>query len=405
MEFLVPKPLGVALFAVVTLVSTSVTAAPTKTSCEFTQVTFATDFPTGRLSRCEQTGPESFRLHLHPEDKKINPSPWYAFRVIPKSPEIVKRDLSITLVAHGGPARYTPKISHDKKTWRSIPFKKNDNRMQFEIQLSDHQELYVAGQEIVDNQMYKTWLQQISQQHDNSKVFQLGTSHEGRPMWALEYRAGERKPWLVIIGRQHPPEVTGALALMHFTEALLANGKAFNDFRQHYNLLVVPNMNPDGVYRGNWRHTSNGVDLNRDWRQRKEPESQQLHNYLQHLASRGESIEFALDFHSTHHNIYYTIPATYQPQNGQPLARPNAVNHWLEKLADNIPWKVTQKPGHNPNSGVFKQYIADHYAVHGVTYEVGDNTKRGEIKQTAQIAAQQLVEVLLTPKLRAPKRD
>lgn len=362
--------------------------------CEFAQLTIATDFDTARVDGCEQTGEFAYRLHLKPEDQPINPSPWYAFRLEPHA-LTAAQEIKLTLVSHNGPARYAPKVSTDKFQWRPIPYSEKDNRMQFKVTLQPSQPVYVAGQEIIDAAMYDNWLDSLPQGPQQQR-FTLGKSAQGRPMPAYQHLAGEGKPWFVIIGRQHPPEVTGALALMHFTNQLLfADALVLERLRDEFNILLVPLMNPDGVALGNWRHTSGGVDLNRDWFERGEPESQQLHAFLQERKEAGEEVFFALDFHSTHYNIYYTMPADYTRPDGSALDHPNLVQDWLKELAARIDWEVKDKPGSNPDRGVFKQYVADTFAVHAVTYEVGDNTHRAEIKATAEAAALALAETML----------
>lgn len=362
--------------------------------CEFAQLTIATDFDTARVDGCEQTAEHAYRLHLKPENLPINPSPWYAFRLEPNG-LTQAQEIKITLVSHNGPARYAPKVSTDKFQWQPIPYSENDNRMQFKVTLQPSQPVYVAGQEIIDAAMYDNWLESLPQ-GPQQQLFTLGESAQGRPLPAYQHLAGEGKPWFVIIGRQHPPEVTGALALMHFSnELLFSDAAVLERLRSEFNILLVPLMNPDGVALGNWRHTAGGVDLNRDWFKRAEPESQQLHAFLQKREAAGEEVFFALDFHSTHYNIYYTMPADYTRPDGTALQHPHLVTDWLAELAASIDWEVKDKPGSNPDRGVFKQYVADTFAVHSVTYEVGDNTNRQEIKTTAEAAVLTLAETLL----------
>ncbi|WP_395338920.1 hypothetical protein PN836_013075 [Ningiella sp. W23] len=44
---------------------------------------------------------------------------------------------------------------------------------------------------------------------------------------------------------------------------------------------------------------------------------------------------------------------------------------------------------------MFKQFIADYYGVHAVTYEMGDNTERQLINHVAQTSALLLMEQML----------
>ena len=70
---------------------------------------------------------------------------------------------------------------------------------------------------------------------------------------------------------------------------------------------------------------------------------------------------------------------------------------WLADLDAETGWvfKTVNKSASSPDRGIFKQYIADHYKVHAVTYEVGDNTNRQLIPYVAKKAAKALVKNLL----------
>lgn len=367
--------------AVVLYASPSSAATAT---CEFKQVHFNAEFPSARLDACEQLSEREYLLTVAPENKPINPSPWYAFRAESQSDQAL--ELSVIVRSAHGKARYTPKASIDKRTWAEIPHTFNDDRVAFALTLQPETPLYIAGQEIIDNRSYTRWLASLVDRFESLELSSIGQSTQNRPLPALIHRAKDSAAWFVIIGRQHPPEITGALALMHFSETLFAADE-LAPLREQYNILLVPNMNPDGVHAGNWRHTTTGLDMNRDWKNRTQPETQALHNFLQERVAAGERIWFALDFHSTYRNVYYTMPSDYVRVNGGALEEPKLVDDWLTRLAESIDYGVENKPGHNADSGVFKQYIADEYGVHAVTYEVGDRTDRNEIAVTARAAA------------------
>ena len=142
---------------------------------------------------------------------------------------------------------------------------------------------------------------------------------------------------------------------------------------------------------GNWRHNANGVDLNRDWITFKQPETKQVHQYLQSLVASGQKIKFAIDFHSTQHDVFYTMPVDYGVESRY------FVKHWLGALDKAMPnFDVVQKPGNRPNNGVSKQYFADNYQVHAITYEMGDETNRDSIKIIANNAAVLLMKTLMS---------
>ncbi|GAA0371252.1 M14-type cytosolic carboxypeptidase [Bowmanella denitrificans] len=353
-----------------------------ETDCRFNKLSIDKAFAMGRFKQCQQLAPNRYKLTLAPENLPINPSPWYAFRLDSAQSQRIELELQ---TEHGTP-RYLPKFSLDKLHWQPLEYQLEGNSMLVSMTLNKGQ-VWVAGQEILDNQHYQHWLSAPS--FADLSEFELGRTVNGQPLQGLVHR-GQSNEWLILIGRQHPPEITGAMAMTAFVDELFTVNSQSAKFLQHFNLLLVPNMNPDGVAAGNWRHNAGGVDLNRDWFSREQPETQAVHQYLQQIQAQGGKIRFAVDFHSTHKDVFYTMPADYG------LASADLAERWLTGLADKVkPFPIRIQPGHNKNRGVFKQYIADTYAVHAVTYEVGDNTDRQDIQLVARAAAQELMQLLL----------
>jgi murein tripeptide amidase MpaA len=93
---------------------------------------------------------------------------------------------------------------------------------------------------------------------------QLGLSLDGRPIDCLELGSGDRPVWL--IARQHPGEsmaqwwMEGALDML--TDPADPHARALRAACRFY---IVPNMNPDGSFRGHLRTNAAGVNLNREW--------------------------------------------------------------------------------------------------------------------------------------------
>lgn len=364
------------------------TSTSTENNCQFDNVKFDTDFSTGRLDRCKQLSDTRFLLTLKPENTPINDSAWYAFKLVTDSPQ----EVDIVMEVAGGKHRYLPKVSRDGESWSLKEYTLRKQQLKMHFAASD-QPIWVAGQEIIDNQDYLDWGEALMAQGQASHE-RLGLSTQQRPIMKLEVSSDkEAKEWLLVLGRQHPPELTGAMALFPFSEVLLSNTQLAKQFRQRFNIVIIPNLNPDGVEIGNWRHNANGVDLNRDWGKFKQAETRVVANYLERLVASGDKLHFAVDFHSTRKDIFYTMPGDYGLQN------PQMVAHWLDDLDNQYAsFKVVQQPGNNPDMGVFKQYIADKYRVHAITYEMGDNTDRRFIDNLAINAANSLMQTMLASK-------
>ncbi|NVK56939.1 MAG: peptidase M14 [Alteromonadaceae bacterium] len=357
-------------------------------ACDFEQVQFASDFPTGRLSQCEATPQGRYLLTLKPEDKDINPSPWYHFSVYAEK----QSTIPVALVVKGYAPRYMPKYSTDGNSWQALPFDTNNGQVQFNVPVPAGKKVYIAAQPPITNADYKAWTQSLTKATPGLEVSLLGQSKQGRDILVLTKQQPDNHEWLVILGRQHPPEITGAQALMDFSERMLEDSALTKQFLDRFNVLWIPNINPDGVAAGNWRHTTDSQDLNRDWVKFSQPESRLVRDKLKSISAAGGKIAFALDFHSTYYDVFYTMPDGYS------IAPVAFTEQWLNDLQayTNGMFKVSVKPGSNPDNGVFKQFIADTYKVPSVTYEMGDNTPREKIRYIAGAAAQTLMRSLLS---------
>ncbi|NQZ88147.1 MAG: succinylglutamate desuccinylase/aspartoacylase family protein [Colwellia sp.] len=375
---------ALSFLAMLLVACTSTNESVNAQTCNSGNVLLTADFANGRMDECKSLGNSEYFIKLKPENTPINSSPWYAFKIQAKQATTIK----VTMVVKGDKHRYLPKISQDGKTWQPQPYKINGKRLVMNIDASQNP-VYISAQEIIDNQYYVDWANTL-QNKMNVSYDVLGKSTQGRPIYKIESK-GNSKEWLVVLGRQHPPEVTGALALFPFVETLLANNDLANNFRENYNVLVIPNINPDGVFMGNWRHNANGLDLNRDWIKFSQPEIRHVNNYLKSLVAKGEKIKFAIDFHSTGKDIFYTLPVNYG------VEAPYFVKHWLGSLDKAMPnFTVIQQPGSKPDQGVAKQYFADNYNVHAITYEVGDETNRENIIIIAKNASTLLMKTMLS---------
>ncbi len=363
-------------------------------ACEFKSVTFDTDFSAAGLDSCEQKGPFEYDLWIKPENTPINPSPWYAFRVSAKTDQVIHINLKYR---EQGIHRYPPKVSSDGEQWQLLAYEttkgeiddnERDIAAHFKLAVGD-KPVWVSAQEIIDAADYEERIEDWAAKH-SLKKYQISQSVDKRPIIALESNA-ESDQWLVLIGRQHPPEVTGALAMLPFVDTVLSSLSIAQQFRQQYNILIVPLVNPDGVERGYWRHNVGGKDLNRNWSDRSEPEVAGIHNRLQEIVADGGKIVFAVDFHSTWNNLFYTLPADYDK-----VENPTFTRTWMTNLAETLPaFEVDERPGVSDNPGVFKQYIADTYKVQSVTYEVADRADRNEITIVAKTSAMLLMKQML----------
>jgi predicted deacylase len=357
--------------------------------CSNQQITLSKNFESARFNSCLVLDKNVFELSLVPENEPINSSPWYALKVHAKSPSTVTIVLNYTKGKH----RYWPKVSDDLVSWQRLSEQQielSEDAKQVRLQLDVKQgDTWIAAQPLIDNSAYQLWLEQMTVQQPALSLSEVGKTVQGRSLLALSSAAKNKKPLIVLLGRQHPPEVTGALAMFTFVETLMQETELAQRFRQEINLLVVPNINPDGVAAGNWRHNVNGVDLNRDWGPFSQPETRQTDEYIrQYMVDK--TLWMVVDFHSTWRNIFYI----QKPE--QETRFPHLVETWMAAInqADS-PIKFEPKPGHTPNNSTSKSYFYEKYKVPTLTYELGDDSKTKDIEDSSRIAASTLMKLLL----------
>jgi hypothetical protein len=342
------------------------------------------DFPGGAFVAAAQVQ-GGVEITVAPENSPVNDSAWFAFRIQSATP----REVKVTLRYTGGTHRYDPKLSADGEHWttldkNALTVAADKTRATMTLTLSGAP-LYVAAQEVLTQDGFQPWLMELAR-HPFVARASIGKSVAGRDIDAVHVREGDTaRDYLIVLGRQHPPEVTGSLALMAFVEALCGNGERAQAFRQRYETIVIPLINPDGVADGHWRHNLHGVDLNRDWAFFRQPETRAVRDAL--LALPKDRVAFAVDFHSTFKDVFYVLPDDAAPS---PLAQ-----DWIAAVAARLPsyqYRVQAVTTDVPAASI---WLNRTFAVPAVTYEVGDETQRARLKEIAGAAADELMRLLL----------
>lgn len=363
-------------------------------------ISFENNFDGARLNGITQNNDTLYTAIIAAENYPINPSPWYAFKITSKSPKTIWIHLTYLNAKH----RYFPKISRDGKTWQVVdssdcilvkdPQAKNQNFQDNALSESayvrirvDNKTTWVAAQELMTSSVVNDWSKEILKNEFVSSEI-IGKSPQNRPFQCL--RIGEDQSdskIMIVIGRLHPPEVTGQFALQAFVESLCVDSEIARKFRKEYTIYVVPMMNPDGVDNGHWRHNSGGIDLNRDWEDFNQPETQIVRDFLRKkLTGTQRKLYFGIDFHSTWDDIFYTN-ITEKSTNMDGL-----INRWFESLEKVIPDYKVNARGSKPTSGVIsKAFFNREFNAEALVYEVGDNTSRAFTTLKSKTAAESLM--------------
>ncbi|MBO6575390.1 MAG: hypothetical protein JJ896_08245 [Rhodothermales bacterium] len=347
------------------------------------------DYVGARLNELTQVNDTLLLGTIRPENAPINNSAWFGFKIWSET----DRDVWVRLEYEDGDHRYIPKVSSDGSAWRAI-----DNSA-FRVDTTGERRaglmklrvspdtLWVSGQERLVSTFYDDWTALIAG-HPDATLRRVAESTYGSPIRLLDMGPDDSDEFVLLISRQHPPEVTGALAVLTFIERIMQEDDLARAFRARYRILAVPLMNPDGVDDGHWRHNAGGVDLNRDWIAFNQPETRAVAQYFVDTVGDG-TVRFAADFHSTQVDVFYTTLRHLVSNT------PGLVDLWLADIAEALPdYHVNDAP-RDVESPTSKSWFYLQFNATAMTYEVGDETDRDTIRAVATAGAESMMRRLL----------
>jgi len=363
-------------------------------------VFFSNDFDGARLNGVSHDENNKYTIWITAENTPINVSPWYGFKVWGK--EAVEVSLKFTY--QDIRSRYYPKISRDGLNFKALDstqftpinlgeggfgIKAAPEFIEIRIPI-DENPTWVTAQELYTSKRVRQWVDSLSQKEFITN-YSIGKSREGRIMNLMEVNEGRAKKALMIISRQHPPEVTGFLAMKSFMETLAGNSPQAEAFRKKFTIFNVPLMNPDGVDNGHWRHNMGGIDLNRDWALFNQPETRAVRDFLKTKSDDGYKFVFGADFHSTWDDIYYPLDTVVTGKKGQ------IVFDWIKSISNRLPSKKTNVAASKKlePTMVSRNHFFKAHGMPAIVFELGDNTPRDFLKEKGKVAAEELMRLLM----------
>jgi hypothetical protein len=356
-------------------------------------ITFYTDFDGAKLTSVDNRGEDKYTAYISPTFEPVNESPWFAFGISSKTNKEIEIQLNYGKYKH----RYIPKLSFDKEAWKNIdPQKiKNDTitgiaTLTLQIQ---PQKLFVAAQEIESSEKTNAWIDNLIRKHPKINKVVAGKTVLDKENYVLEIENDSIVNTVVLVARQHPPEIPGGtIGFKAFYEELLDSSQVAKIFRSKFNIYTFPILNTDGADMGNWRHNANGADLNRDWVDFTQPETQMVDKYLAQKIKNGKKIQFAIDFHTSYSGPYMLVLDSLNE-----IKTNKIIPRWIDSIENNSKFKVEARRRSQKLPYCYN-YFYNTFNCEAVTYEEGDEVDRAIIKKRAQVYAQELMVTLINNK-------
>ena len=241
---------------------------------------------------------------------------WFSFRVANAS----GRRLTFRILNAGQSAypfgwpRYKARASTDRVVWRMIETRYEGGVLEFDWE-SDAQVAYFAYFAPYTMEQHEALIAKYAATPGVTH-HELGHTLDGRAMDLLTIGQGDKPVWLY--ARQHPGESMAEWWMEGALEWLTSS--AADAIKAKCTFYVVPNMNPDGTFRGHLRTNAAGINLNREWHEPSMEKSPEVKLVRDAMDATG--CVLAMDVHGDE-----AIPANF-------LAGFEGIPSWTDALGE-----------------------------------------------------------------------
>ncbi|KAK9823110.1 hypothetical protein WJX72_000350 [[Myrmecia] bisecta] len=281
-------------------------AAPTNTGGKhsLTGIYVNSHFDSGNVEVVDMADQHNIQLRIH-EDPFCESDgrahfQWFHFRVT----GVKHEPITINLMNAGDSSfprawnGYNACASYDRMHWFRVPSSYDSSTGVFTIKHKpERNAVYFAYAAPYPYERHQNFVAEM-QSHDNVELEMLGETLDGHDLDLLrigDESPDKRKVW--VIGRQHPGEAQAQWFVEGFLRRLLDPAdplakKALRDAT----FYVVPNMNPDGSWRGHLRTNAAGANLNREWQNPSPERSPEVFLVRDRMDAVG--VDMLLDVHA-----------------------------------------------------------------------------------------------------------
>ncbi|MGC8116601.1 M14 family metallopeptidase [Metapseudomonas otitidis] len=255
------------------------------------------DFDSGNIEVKDASNPRHVLLAMRP-DLRSHHFQWFHFKVDGMTPGS-RHDFSLVNAGQSAYAHawtgYNAAASYDQVNWFRVSSRFDENGLHFGLEPTQSH-IWFAYFEPYSRARHDALIRQAVEAA-GAEIVATGKSLEGRDIPLLKVSRNpqaQRRVW--IIAQQHPGEHMAEW----FMEGIVERLKQRQDpelerLLDAADLYLVPNMNPDGAYRGHLRTNAAGKDLNRAWQSASEAETPEVHFVQQQMRRLG--VDLFLDIH------------------------------------------------------------------------------------------------------------
>ncbi len=220
-------------------------------------------FDGGNIIVRDASKADNIRLAIAP-DNASDFYQWYYYRLTgaanTKCRMVIENAVDAAFT--GGWEDYRSCASYDRETWFRVDTDYQDGELIIEHE-PELDSVYYAYFAPFSLERHADMIAETAY-HADVSLRVLGSSIDGRDMDCVSIGSGDKPVW--VIARQHPGETMAEWWMEGFLARLLDDDDPVaRVLRAKARFHIVPNMNPDGSFRGNLRTNSAGANLNREW--------------------------------------------------------------------------------------------------------------------------------------------
>lgn len=272
------------------------------------------EFDAGNIELVSIDNSNMVRLKIR-KDNRSDFLQWFHFRVTGV------RDLACQFVIENASQTSYPAgwenfdvvTSHDLKNWYRTPSSYDKQVLSWSVTPA-HDLMYFAYFAPYSLDRLSSFIATCANE-TAVQLLTLGKTLDGRDLdylriGELEPKSAQReRPQIWCIARQHPGETMASWWVEGWLNRLLDQNDATSvALRDIADIHVIPNMNPDGSYRGHLRTNACGANLNREWAEPSMERSPEVFLVKQQMANTG--VDLCLDIHGDEALPYNFIAGT-----------------------------------------------------------------------------------------------